>query len=107
MKKAKHKSMRQFNKLTPTQHEAIALLLEEAGEVVQICGKILRHGLRSRHPDSYVLNRDELGKECGDFAAALAIAIDTGVVSEDVVKQQQPRKLENVQRWLHHIKVKL
>ena len=30
--------------MTPDQHERLSMLLEEAGEIVQICGKILRHG---------------------------------------------------------------
>ena len=33
-----------FNGLTPAEAERLALLMEECGEVVQIIGKVLRHG---------------------------------------------------------------
>lgn len=33
------------------QMERVQMLAEEAGEVVQICMKILRHGMSSYHPD--------------------------------------------------------
>ena len=43
--------MEHFNKLTPAEAERLAMLAEECGEVVQIVGKILRHGYDSQHPD--------------------------------------------------------
>ena len=33
-----------FNNLTPGEAERLAILAEECGEVIQIIGKILRHG---------------------------------------------------------------
>ena len=36
-----------FNGLTPVQAELLALLSDECGELVQIIGKIMRHGLDS------------------------------------------------------------
>ena len=56
-----------FNRLTPAEAERLAMLSEECGEVVQIVGKILRHGYESHHPDSPDLsNRDLLAKELAD-----------------------------------------
>lgn len=40
-----------FCNLTPKELELLAIGSEECGEVVQIIGKILRHGLDSHHPD--------------------------------------------------------
>lgn len=40
-----------FNGLTPAEAERLAMLSEECGEVIQIIGKILRHGYDSYHPD--------------------------------------------------------
>lgn len=39
-----------FNKLTPAETERLAYLAEECGEVIQIVGKILRHGYESHNP---------------------------------------------------------
>jgi len=39
-----------FNDLSPAQTEALAVLAEECAEVIQVVGKILRHGLSSKHP---------------------------------------------------------
>lgn len=41
-----------FNGLTPAQAERLAMLAEECGEVIQIVGKILRHGLDSHNPNA-------------------------------------------------------
>jgi len=57
-----------FNELSPGQAERLAILLEECGEVVQICGKILRHGYESYHPKDYfeTSNRELLRDEICD-----------------------------------------
>jgi len=51
--------------LTPAQYERLAILMEEAAEVIQIIGKIQRHGYESRHPDGGPTNREMLEKEIG------------------------------------------
>ncbi len=43
-----------FNRLTPAEAERLAMLAEEAAEVIQIVGKILRHGYASYHPDDLI-----------------------------------------------------
>lgn len=43
--------MNHFNRLTPAQAERLAMLAEECAEVVQVVGKILRHGYDSYHPN--------------------------------------------------------
>lgn len=59
-----------FNKLTPAEAERLAMLAEEAAEVIQIVGKILRHGFESYHPDNPGnTNRDLLADEVCDFLA--------------------------------------
>lgn len=57
-----------FNKLTPAQAERLAMLSEECGEVVQMVGKILRHGYENYHPDDSfrTSNRTLLTKELVD-----------------------------------------
>ncbi|OAN76675.1 hypothetical protein A8B82_14850 [Sulfitobacter sp. EhC04] len=59
-----------FNNLTPAEAERLAMLAEECAEVIQIVGKILRHGYDSHHPDNPATdNRDLLAKEITDVAA--------------------------------------
>ncbi len=61
-----------FNGLTPAQAERLAMLAEECGEVIQIVGKILRHGYDSHHPDNpTTTNRHLLIKELSDVNAVL------------------------------------
>lgn len=40
-----------FNGLTPAEAERLAMLAEEASEIVQIAMKVLRHGYASHHPE--------------------------------------------------------
>lgn len=99
--------MKKFsNKLTPKQVEALALLSEECGELVQVIGKILRHGIDSHHPTSGIANREELENEAGDVQAAIQIVIDEGIVTFQAVDDMRIDKLQRVQKYLHHIKVK-
>lgn len=68
-----------FNGLSPAQAERLAILMEECGEVVQIIGKILRHGYDSCSPfgASQETNRQALVRELFDIkAAAMLIDID-------------------------------
>ena len=79
-----------FNSLTPAEAERLAMLAEECAEVIQIVGKILRHGYESRHPDGGPNNRSILEREitdlmavssamvnCADFRAPTPAAITT------------------------------
>lgn len=89
-----------FNGLTPAEAESLALLAEEAAEVVQIVAKILRHGLQSYHPDypTGPDNHDMLLQELGDLEAA----IDICGLSRNVIDECRRAKLARVGRYLHH-----
>lgn len=65
--------MENFNGLTPAESERLAMLAEEAGEIVQIVGKILRHGYESYHPDdpSKKQNRWILQDEINDLVGVV------------------------------------
>lgn len=52
--------MTHFNKLTPAETERLAMLAEECAEVIQVIGKILRHGYENHHPDSPLVNNKML-----------------------------------------------
>ena len=93
-----------FNELTPAQTELIALLMEECGELVQACGKILRHGLDSFHPDTEISNREALVHEMGDVTAAMKMLCNNSIVDKEIVFEKSVNKLKRVREYLHHAK---
>lgn len=91
-----------FNGLTPAQAERLALIAEEAGEVVQAVGKILRHGYDSRHPNGGPDNRQQLETEIGHFIAATGILHAEGDIRETALSEATVLKVKTVAKYLHH-----
>jgi hypothetical protein len=69
-----------FNKLTPAEAERLALLVEEAGDVIHLTGAILRRGYESEYHDPDLTLRELLEKKLGN----LQHAIDRLCESKDV-----------------------
>lgn len=97
----------QFNELTPTEHEALSILMEECSEVCQVIGKILRHGLESdalgKFPHS---NRLELEKEIADVGISLEVLFNLEVLSTLRVGNNRAAKLSVIRQSperFHHI----
>lgn len=90
-----------YNQLTPAQAERLAMLAEECGEVIQIVGKILRHGYSSAHPDRpHVSNRELLGRELTDlYAVASSLCRDN--VPEGSLHDQDEAWVNKL-RYAHH-----
>ena len=90
-----------FNNLSPAEAERLAMLAEECGEVIQVIGKILRHGYNSHHPQNpMVTNRQLLGRELTDlYAVASALCRDK--VPEGSLHDQD-RAWERKLRYAHH-----
>lgn len=88
--------------LTPAEVERLAMLAEECAEVIQIVGKILRHGYQSWHPkDPTTSNRALLRKELTDLHAvhlAMIRAGDQMVFDPSTLKLVWLEKL----RYTHH-----
>jgi hypothetical protein len=61
-----------FNQLSPAETERLAMLFEEAGEIVQAVGKIIRHGYAMSYNDG-LNNREALVSEIRDLRAVLRI----------------------------------
>jgi hypothetical protein len=97
-----------FNGLTPSEAELLALLMEECGEVIQVIGKIMRHGLESWHPadDALTSNRTLLELEMGHVLAAYEL-LSAGVVRPAVVQSSRARKRVTIRKWLHHAEGKV
>ena len=91
-----------FNGLSPALAERLAILSEECGEIVQVIGKIQRHGIESRHPDGGPTNRQLLEKELGDAYATLLPLTRAGDVAPERIATHKDATLRNVQQWLHH-----
>lgn len=96
------KAMNHFNDLSPKQAELLAMLAEEAGEVVQVVGKILRHGLDSYHPDDpQTTNAVLLRKELTDLAAICAAMSSTGMIGPITSKDTSDAWNKKL-RYAHH-----
>jgi NTP pyrophosphatase (non-canonical NTP hydrolase) len=93
-----------FNKLTPAQAERLAILAEECGEIIQVVGKILRHGYDSHNPYApvKVTNRELLERELGDVLVAFGLLADRKDISSEVVSKRCDIKEERIKEFLHH-----
>ena len=53
--------------------------MEECGELIQACAKVLKHGDVEKH---------NLSEECGDVMAQIMLLVESGIVSEPVMSQK-------------------
>jgi NTP pyrophosphatase (non-canonical NTP hydrolase) len=75
--------------ITDKFDEALTILQEECGELVQVISKIRRFGIN----DTSVKNKREwLAQELGDVAAMIDILIDQGHVTADTIEQAKQAK---------------
>lgn len=89
-----------FNGLCPDEAERLAMLAEEAGEIVQAVGKVLRHGYESHHPDNPNLsNRDLLAMEITDFLAVVELMEGDSILRSVTELEQAVRKKR---KFAHH-----
>jgi NTP pyrophosphatase (non-canonical NTP hydrolase) len=92
-----------FNRLTSAQAERLAMLAEEAGEIAQAVGKILRHGYNSYHPDvPEITNRQLLYREIKDLRGVLFLMSITGDMSTDVTESEVEAAAKKKLRYSHH-----
>lgn len=93
-----------FNQLTPGQAERLACLAEEAGEIVQAVGKILRHGYDSYNPydPAQTTNRTNLEKEIGDLTDRIHVMVSCGDLQEMSIQKYAQLKSFNAKPFMHH-----
>ena len=53
--------------------------MEECGELIQACAKVLKHGDAEKH---------NLSEECGDVMAQIVLLVESGIVDELVMSQK-------------------
>lgn len=94
--------------LTSAEVERLALLSEECGEVIQVIGKILRHGYESYNPTTPVdedkhpeTNRMMLEKECGDLLFCLDLLRSREDLNAAAVERHRNDKPKRAGRYLH------
>lgn len=85
--------------LTFAQHEALAILSEESGEVCKAAGKVFRHGLTatdySVYPPVAYNNREDLVRELADVLLGLTLAARVGLLPDE---QELETLLDNYMR---------
>ena len=91
-----------FNGLTPAEAERLAMLAEECGEVIQLVGKILRHGYDSYHPaDPNTTNKQLLGRELTDLQAVASALFGRDDVPQGSLHDMDMAWLKKL-RFAHH-----
>lgn len=90
--------------LTDAQIERLAILSEECGEVIQIVGKVLRHGYANFHPLDPVLqsNKSLLQNELGDLVNAINFLAEHKDVDMEAIHTKAESKKKRFVRWLRY-----
>lgn len=91
-----------FNKLSASETERLAILVEEMGEAHQAIGKILRHGYESTHPDGGPTNRESLEHELGDVRHSMIRLCNSKDLSKAQIHWFADKKEETINPYLHH-----
>lgn len=91
------------NGLSDAQLERLALINEECGEIIQVIGKITRHGFDSYNPfdPNKITNRENLEKEIGDLLLVIDLIKSFDVIDENI-NLSKARKSKKINKYLHH-----
>lgn len=95
---------RQFNGLSPAEHERLTILFEEMAEATQIVGKILRHGYESYHPRDvqHITNRKLLETELGHVVYAVGALVRERDINPNRIHSSEQAKAQSIGQYLHH-----
>lgn len=96
-----------FSNLRPDEIERLGLLAEEAAEVIQVVGKILRHGWDSTKPSAPEgpTNRQNLVTELIDLSTIIGMCESCGDFNiSSVIAEGTTAKIEKLKRYTHHQK---
>lgn len=99
-----------FNKLTPAETERLSMLAEECAEVIQVVGKILRHGYESSNPTIprehgvfIPTNYGDLIKELEDIRGVVYGMVKARDLPSDFFETEEPEKCwQKKLKWTHH-----
>ena len=76
----------------------LSKLIEESGEVGQVCGKVIGANGKKVHFDSSDL-KERLEGELGDLLAAIDFVMQHNDLSNEVIQAQRLKKLDRFNRW--------
>lgn len=95
--------------ITEAELERLALLSEEASEVIQMVDKIIRFGFESYHPkdESKTTNRSLLEMECGHMLIAMHLLNQEGDMEIDNIEKHSHNKAESINEFLLYNEVNL
>ena len=92
-----------MNLLTEAEKERLIMLAEEAAEVVQVVGKILRYGYDSYHPDDpSMTNWKLLHEELLDVSAVLGEMNKRGDIKFQATEKEVAERWDKKLRWTRH-----
>ena len=78
--------------------EALIILQEECGEVVQEVSKCFRFGIDNLNKDG-VLHSTTLNMEVGDMLALVDILVEKGILNLDNLYEAKYNKIEKLKVW--------
>jgi len=81
-----------MNKIQDTLDELLVITSEEAGELVQACTKILRHGA-----DSSKIN--QLLEEVGDMQCMISLLVAHGIITQKDVVERSEVKYKKLKKY--------
>ena len=85
-----------MNKSKSKCKEALVITMEECGELVQACSKVIR-SMDNKNPDEkWVKNLQE---EIGDVACMIEILHMAGFVTRDQIEERKKVKKRKLRKW--------
>jgi len=85
-------------RLSSAEYERLAIIMEEMGEVIQIIGKVLRHGYDGHHPATpLTTNRELLQVELGDVLAMISLMHEAGDIDDRKIELHAKAKFARLE----------
>ena len=79
--------------------QLLVITMEEAGEVVQACSKILRKGRNGASLLNNPKQMDDLQDEIGDIYCMIQLLIDSEFIDKDKLEDRVIYKKKKLQKW--------
>ena len=73
------------------REEMLVITMEECGELIQACSKLLRFGENQDHT--------QIQEEIGDVMCMIEILCDQGIVTQEKIRERIEIKKEKLRKW--------
>lgn len=91
-----------YEKLSPEEYERLTILIEEIGEVLQVIGKIQKHGYEASFEGIDYDNREQLEVELGHLNFAILLLNSKGDINLENIAVNAERKNKNIWKYLNY-----